>query len=301
MKIPFNIKKILIPVDFSETSKLALEHAAYLCNALQSELHLLHIYKTSTIDVLPNLTATSSTAPNYDSLKDLVTNELDEIGKQFSDKHNVPYNIEVKDGSVSRGIISSAKAVGADLIVMGTHGVSGFEEFFIGSNAYRVVTSSSVPVLTVQGHAEKIGFQNIVLPIDGSNHTRDKVSHVVALAETFGSTVHIAQLTTEDDNEATLRLKVKQIEEHLDHKGVKHTSTVLTEGNIAMMTLHFAQSIKADLIAIMTDQENYSGFFVGQYAQQIVNHSKTPVLSVTPLGIVKGFSQDQLGGASNPF
>jgi nucleotide-binding universal stress UspA family protein len=202
---------------------------------------------------------------------------------------------------VSKGIITTAKDCGADLIVMGTHGVSGFEEFFLGSNAYRVVTSASVPVLTVQEKADKMGFENIVLPIDSSQHTRDKVSEVVALAQAFGSKVHIAQLMKEDDDVAIMNLKVKQVAEHLEHKGISHEITILTEGNIATMTLNFAQTVKADLIAIMTDQENFTGFFVGEYAQQIVNHSKVPVLSVTPLGIIQGFSQSQLGGDYKPF
>ena len=171
----------------------------------------------------------------------------------------------------------------------------------MGSNAYRVVTSSAVPLLTVQEHSDKMGFQNIVLPIDSSQHTRDKVSEVVALAELMGSKVHIAQLMREDDDTAIMNLKVKQIEEHLDHKSIAHQTTVISNENIAEATLEFANKVVPDLIATMTDQENYTGFFIGEYSQQIVNHSKIPVLSVTPIGIVKGFSQDQLGGASNPF
>jgi nucleotide-binding universal stress UspA family protein len=184
---------------------------------------------------------------------------------------------------------------------MGTHGVSGFEEFFLGSNAYRVVTSSTIPVLTVQEQADRMGFENLVLPIDSSQHTRDKVSEVVALAEKFGSKVFIAQLVREEDDNAIMNLKVKQVEEHLEHKNIAFETTVLHNDNIAKATLDFAKKVEGDLIAIMTDQENYTGFFVGEYAQQIVNHSKIPVLSITPLGIVKGFSQNQLGGASNPF
>ena len=301
MKHQFQVNKILIPIDFSKTSKLALEHAAHLCKVFNSELHLLHIYKTSTIDVLPNLTATSVSLPDYDSLREMVTEELNEVGKKFSEKHNVGYNIEVKEGSVSKGILSSAKDSGADLIVMGTHGVSGFEEFFLGSNAYRVVTSSLIPVLTVQERADKLGFENIVLPIDSSQHTRDKVSEVVALAEKFGSKVHIAQLMKEEDDHAIMNLKVQQVEEHLSHKSISYTKTVIENDNIAEATMKFAQEVEGDLIAIMTDQENYTGFFVGEYAQQIVNHSKIPVLSITPMGIVKGFSQSQLGGDYKPF
>ena len=231
----------------------------------------------------------------------MVIEELNAIGKKFSKKHNIAYNIEVKEGSVSKGIIATAQDCGADLIVMGTHGVSGFEEFFLGSNAYRVVTSSTVPVLTVQDHSDKMGFQNIVLPIDSSQHTRDKVSEAVALAEAMGSKIHIAQLVREDDDAAIMNLKVKQIEEHLDNKSIAHQTTVINNDNIAEATLEFAKKVEGDLIVVMTDQENYTGFFVGEYAQQIVNHSKIPVLSVTPLGIVKGFSQNSVGWCLQPF
>ena len=303
MKNPFQVNKILIPIDLSDTSKLAFEHAAYLCQKFGSSLHLLHVYKTSSVDVLPNLTATSPVVSNAANLKAMVTEELDLLGKEFSDKYNVAYNIEVREGSVAKEIIETAKEVKADLIVMGTHGMSGFEEFFIGSNAYRVVTSSSVPVLTVQQKATKMGFENIVLPIDNSPHTRDKVSQAVAIAKTFNSKIHIAALIREENEEdqKIFNLKVRQVEEHLDHNEIQHETRVLHGENIAEMTLTFAEAVKGDLTIIMTDQENYTGFLVGPYAQRIVNHSKTPVLSVTPIGTIEGFSQDQLGGASNPF
>ncbi|MBL4710559.1 MAG: universal stress protein [Flavobacteriales bacterium] len=303
MKNPFQVNKILIPIDLSDTSKLAFEHAAYLCQKFGSSLHLLHVYKTSSVDVLPNLTATSPVVSNAANLKAMVTEELDLLGKEFSDKYNVAYNIEVREGSVAKEIIETAKEVKADLIVMGTHGMSGFEEFFIGSNSYRVVTSSSIPVLTVQQKATKMGFENIVLPIDNSPHTRDKVSQAVAIAKTFNSKIHIAALIREENEEdqKIFNLKVRLVEEHLDHNEIQHETRVLHGENIAEMTLTFAEAVKGDLTIIMTDQENYTGFLVGPYAQRIVNHSKTPVLSVTPIGTIEGFSQDQLGGASNPF
>ena len=177
----------------------------------------------------------------------------------------------------------------------------GFEEFFLGRNAYQEVTSSTLPVLTIQENSDKMGFENMILPIDSSQHTRDKVSEAVALAGKLGSNVHVAQLIIEEDDHAIMNRKVQQVVEHLTNKGIENTKTVVVNDNIAEATMKFAEEKQGDLIAIMTDQENYTGFFVCEYAQQIVNHSKIEVLSVTPMGIVKGFSQDQLGGASNPF
>ena len=303
MKTPFQVKKILIPIDFSSTSRLALEHAAHICKGFESELHLLHVYKNTSIDVLPNITATNAHGSSIDELKSLVNEELNEIGQKFAAKYNVSYNIEIREGSVSKEIVKTASEVKADMIVMGTHGVSGFEEFFMGSNAYKVVTSATMPVLTVQEHADKMGFENIILPVDSTPHTRDKVSQAVKLAETFGSTIHIAGLVRKEEEEdmPQFNIKIKQIQEHLDHHKVKYTTAMLHGSNIAELTLDFANKVNGDLTVIMTDQENYTGFFVGPYAQRIVNHSKIPVLSVTPIGEIEGFSQKTLGGDYRPF
>ncbi len=91
MKKPFNVDKILIPIDFSETSKLALEHAANLCSKFNSKLHLLHVYTSSKIDVLPNLSATNVNSSNESNIKKIVTEELNSIGNSFKLKYNVEY------------------------------------------------------------------------------------------------------------------------------------------------------------------------------------------------------------------
>jgi len=302
MKKPFNVNKILIPIDFSETSKIALEHAADLCKKFESKLHLLHVYTSFNMSVLPNLDAVNFKADDQD-IKDAITDELNNIGQNLQEKYNIGYSIEVRDGSISKEISKTAVEVKADLIVMGTHGVSGFEEFFLGSNAYRTVTASTVPVLTVQKHAGPCGYDRIVVPIDSSPHTRDKISQVVSIASKFNSRVFLAGLITKDHEEEmnVFRLKLKQIEEYLDHKGILHESEFVHGDDIAKMTLKFAEEKKANLIVAMTEQEASTGLFMGTYAQQVVNHSKVPVLSVTPIHVLESFSQSQLAGDYRPF
>jgi len=303
MKKPFHITKILIPLDFSDTSRLALEHAAHICSKFKADLHLLHVFTGSKADVLPNITATDANTSDNEGIKDKILDELDGIGKEFYQKYNVGYNIEVREGSVSKEIAKTAKEVDASMIVLGTHGVSGFEEFFLGSNAYRVVTAATMPVFTVQGHADKLGYDDIVLPIDSSKHTRDKVSQAATIAKAFDATVHIATLVTEEheDEEAIFNLKIKQVEEYFDGMGVKHRRKVLHGDDVAEMTIEFAKSVNADLIVAMTEQEAATGLFMGPYAQRVVNHSPIPVMSVTPLETIKGFSQRTLGGDYRPF
>lgn len=303
MKKPYQIQKILIPLDFSATSKLALEHAALICQKFNSKLHLLHVYTGSHAEVLPNIEATNAYMDKSEELKTFITEELNNIGQEFKTKYQVDYNIEVREGSISKEIAQTADEIKADLIVMGTHGVSGFEEFFLGSNAYRVVTSANMPILTVQEHAQKLGYDSIALPIDSSNHSRDKVSEAASLAKVFGATIHLAALISSEheDEKAIFNLKMKQIEDYLSDEGIKFTSTTIHGKDIAKMTIDFSKEVKADLVVVMTEQEAATGLFMGPHAQRVVNHSPIPVLSVTPLAVIEGFSQKELGGDYRPF
>ena len=168
---------------------------------------------------------------------------------------------------------------------MGTHGSSGFAEFFIGSNAYKVVTSAECPVISVQSHAQTLGFKNILLPIDDSAHSRQKINHAIVLARQFSSKLHIVGLADFDDETDLHKFEIKltQIEQYIKKCDLTCTREIVHGKNQATMTAESAKSSGADLIIIMTDQdENISGRLMGPYAQQIVNHSKIPVMSIQP-------------------
>src|SRR5690554_566535 len=300
MKKSFEVNKIVIPIDFSKTSKVALEHAANLCKVFKSDLYLMHAFTTANIEIFPNLNLGNTT---FNDVREAVSTELNTIGNEFREKYGVNVEIILKDGRPSRAIVETADEIGADMIVMGTHGVSGFEEFFLGSNAYKVVTSSKVPVFTIQEGAGKVGYKRILLPIDHSVRTRDKVSEAAYFAKAFGATIHIAALMNKEGKEQLpqMNLKIKQVEEYLENRGIAYENATLEGEDIADMTIEHAEKIDADLIFIMTEQEAATGLFVGPYAQRLVNHSIVPVISVTPIGIVKMFSQRQLGGGYHPF
>lgn len=298
MKEKFEVNKILVPIDFSNTSKVALKHAANLCSKFKSELYLLHVFTTSNIDVFPNL----DMSRDYDNVKKAVSKEIETVANDFREKYGVQVNAEIKDGSISREIVQTAKEVEADMIVMGTHGVSGFEEFFLGSNAYRVVTSSSIPVFTIQEKSDKVAYERILLPIDHSQHSLDKVAEAAFFAKAFGSKIYIAGLVNQEGEESKnkLNLKIKQVEDYLFNKEIEFDRTFLHGDNVADMSMEYAEKIDADLIFIMTEQEAATGLFVGPHAQRVVNHSNVPVISVTPIGILSD-TQNALKGSFRPF
>lgn len=277
----FGVKRILIPIDFSDTALLAMDHAAFMAGLFNAEVTLLHVVET--------LTFTSALGAGFIS-GDMITSAQSEANKKIADlgrdifeKKGLKYTSKVVLGRIYVEIIEAAKQLDADLIIMGTHGVTGVKEFFIGSNAYRVVSESPCPVVTVQSHAKAIGFKNIVLPIDDSVTSRQKVNHAVELAKVYNATINIAGLYSYDDPEMMnkLEVKIKQVEDFVKKAGVNFVTKMVKGDNIARSTLNFANEINADLIIIMSEQDvNVTGFFMGAFAQQLVNHSRIPVMTV---------------------
>jgi nucleotide-binding universal stress UspA family protein len=280
----FNPQKILIPVDFSETAMIAIEHAAFTAQLFKAELVLLHVVEKHWEKfsvVAPELRVE---APS--DLINSIEKRLEETAMDIREKYGVTSVCITSDGAIYSEIISIAKEHNVDLIVMGTHGTSGIVEFFVGSNAYKVVTESTCPVLTVRAYSNKLGFKNIVLPIDDSSHSRQKVNHAIVMAKQFAAKIHILGLSDTDD-EGELKYfekKLDGISEYLTKCNIPHSRKTVNGGNQAKVSYDYAKSVNADLIVIMTDQdENITGRLLGTFAQQVVNHSKIPVLSIQPV------------------
>jgi len=187
----FNIQKILIPIDFSETSLLALDHAVHMAGLFNAGIVLAHVIETA---------AFTAEMP-YDAVVDknkvleIVKNRLVEFTERIH-KVNGELKVElsIKSGKIAKKLQESVLEHDADIIIMGTHGASGFEEFFIGSNAYKTVSNSSCPVISVQTQNKKLGFSNVLLPIDNTDASRQKTSYAIALAKKYKCKVHIAGL-----------------------------------------------------------------------------------------------------------
>ena len=281
----FDIKKILIPIDFSETSLLAIEHGAFMAQLFKAELVLLHVvenhYEKFSV-IAPELRIT----PPSD-LTNAIEKKLEETAADIRSKYGVKSTCVTSTGTIFSEILLISKEHKVDLIVMGTHGTSGVVEFFIGSNAFKMVTESACPVITVQSQAKKVGFKNILLPIDDSAHSRQKVNHAIVLAKHFASTIHILGLDDSNNDEASrsrFQIKLEQIETYIKKCEVPSTCKTVVGKNQAKVTYDYAKTANADLIVIMTDQdEDITGRFMGTFAQQIINHSKIPVMSIQPI------------------
>jgi nucleotide-binding universal stress UspA family protein len=280
----FNPQKILIPIDFSETSMIAIEHGAFTAQLFKAELVLLHVVEKHWEKfsvVAPELRVEAPT-----DLINSIERRLEEVAADIRSKYGVKSTCITSDGNIFHEIIAVSKENKVNLIVMGTHGTSGIVEFFAGSNTYKVVTEAVCPVISVRAYANTIGFKNILLPIDDSAHSRQKVNHAIVLAKHFASKIHLLGLSDSDDS-GELKMfekKLDGIEEYIRKCNLPLSRKTINGGNQARVTYDYAKSINADLIVIMTDQdENITGRLLGTFAQQIINHSKIPVMSIHPV------------------
>ncbi len=272
-------KKILVGVDFSDCSINALEHAMTIAVKAKASITMLWVnhldYSKEIFSVEPK------------EIEIEVKRRFEEMITNYKPRlygHGIDYVI--RKGKVYKEICDVAKEIDAFLIVTGTHGSSGFEEFWIGSNANRMVSSSKLPIITIRGGVD-IGtdLKRIVMPFDSTKVTRQKLPITSLLAKYFNSEVHILGLFTSslDDIRYRIRNYTIQAEDYFKENGVRYKTVFLETDNITKVTLDYAKKIDANLISIMTEQEtSTANLWLGPYAAQMVNHSPIPVLSVHP-------------------
>lgn len=295
----FQIKNILIPTDFSETGLLAVEYAAFMARLCKADLYLLHVIEPS--DSTFQIYNPSIQKTNPWEAEKMVEKHFSELSIKLKKEYGVKIKSICSLGKTPAEVVAKVKEFDIDMVVMGTHGASGFDEFFIGSNAHKIVTLCPCPVITVQTHAKKIGFTKIILPVDDSLHSRQKVDNTITLAKKYGAKVHILGLLNKsrDTDPKKFKIKLDSVEKAIKKAGLPYECKIVKGNNLAIAAMKYSKKVKADLVVVLTDHEsNLNGMFLGAFAKQIVNHSKVPVMSIRPAeGIYDSVS---LAGA-NPF
>src|SRR5207249_2642011 len=115
----------------------------------------------------------------------------------------------IVSGKVHSEIVKAADEIKADIIVMGTHGVSGFREFIMGSNTFRVVHDAHCPVLSIQKHTKSVGFENILIPFRDKPHSREKVNYAIQLAKMYGAVLNVYGVNTENEDAYLRKLELE--------------------------------------------------------------------------------------------
>lgn len=270
-----NIDKIIVATDFSPVSDTAIEHALKLASVTKGEVFVLHV-------LVENVGSEGA------KLK---------IAKQLETKNvgSVKVSSMVRIGNFINVIGDAAAEVGAQLIMMGTHGTRGIKQSLLGSDAMKVVSNSEKPFIVVQNKGIKdSGYDNIIVPLDMTEDSKQKLDEVADIAKYFNSKIHIIA-KHESDKSLFQKLKnnVRFAKKYYLEKGVDMNITVTEpKSNFEKEIFKYAKDIDADLIAIINTL-NFNilkGIFARREDQIISNDAEIPVLIVNPVDVKSGYS-----------
>lgn len=274
------MKPIIVGVDFSKGSYVAIDLAINIANKLNKDITLVWVRREKKLMDDEEIETMSNLAES--KLKDLCADYQSQLP-------NNKLTWEVLYGKVGQSISDYAKKRNAPMILIGTNGASGFEKYFMGSTAVRIVQVASVPVLTVRdGFNFKKPLERIVVPIRTTLDSRQKVAPAATMAKAFNAKIELLGLRSSEEDGAKLQAFLKQTGEFFDKEGIPYTTTIQGYTNYAETVITFAEECKADLIVINTEQDRLlAQLFLGTNAQQIVHKSPIPVLSIHPADLIK--------------
>lgn len=274
--------KILVPVDFSDQSVIALKQSYNIARFSGSELLLINVIDE---DFFKSLEHIFSSSVYEDPMRDQIQSSLDKLAVEIQREAGIKVNTTIRKGKIYEEIVNVANEIDAKFIIMGTHGAVGLKKKFLGSNAARVIKEAHCPVITIKGKDHHWGCKKIVLPLDPSKETKEKVDKAIELADFFGSEIYVVSVITSDDEFATNKLtrQMKQVKSIIESRTIPVYTEFIKGNDISQEIINYAEKINADLIIIMTQQEIYwTEMFIGFAAQEIINNADIPVLCIRP-------------------
>lgn len=289
------MNKILIPVDFEKQSLLAIEQSFSLAQTILAEITLLYVHEPS------GVFSSIFSDDQKSEILIIIDERLAEIAGKAALSSGLTINYRIEKGKVYSKIIEVAKEINAQFIVMGTHSSDqeGEQAKRVGANTSRVVRASKCPVITVNNNHVHSGCRNILLPMDLTMESRQKVTMGIEIARYYGAGIKVvsAFLTKNEKIEAgRLYQQGEQVTDFIASAGIDCTFEIIEmkadEKSFVPTILKYAeQQGDIDLIIILTAQEvGLVEYFVGSASQDFIRLSEIPVMSIRPKDLTVGSS-----------
>jgi nucleotide-binding universal stress UspA family protein len=286
-----DITTVLVPLDFSAPSRIALNHGVAFARRFRARLVLLHIMETP-----PALAYTFPA--DYAKIE---TRHREQAWRMLSalvapeDQDDLELQIIVKAGNVEEEIASTIREAKADAVVMGTHGRSLFGRAFIGSVTQHMLRKVPVPILTVCRVTRPLTFERILFATDLSEASIQGFGPVLDFADTTRSTVavihavHVPALLYAEPGMppidklqlfADARERLKALEAQAAERKI-NVETLLLEGHPAETILKAAEHDGADLIVMTVSKKGLiERALLGSTAERVIREAHLPVLSI---------------------
>jgi nucleotide-binding universal stress UspA family protein len=301
------IRRILCPCDFSEFAVRALDHAVALARWYGSRVHVLH--------AVPSLVAPMAGLPMpapvvlEPQTRDRLLAELQEFAKPAT-AAGIPVDLDVVEGDPAGQIVRRAQSLPADLVVLGTHGLGGFERLVLGSVTEKVLRRSTVPVLVVPRPLAESGapphahFKSILCPLDFADPAKRALTHALSLARESQArliVLHVLEAFFDELAPEHAHFNVPEFRRYMEEDARKrllevvpsavqaecHVETVLSSGKAYREILRVAHERGSDLIVMgVHGRGPLDVLLFGSTAQHVVRAAHCPVLTLrAPAGV----------------
>jgi nucleotide-binding universal stress UspA family protein len=298
------IRRILCPIDFSDYSRRALDHAIAIARWYEATVTVLHVFSTAPV---------AAAGPGSVVLQPIVLTAVDRgqllaDTKAFAETESAPgitIEAEVREGNTAAEILEQATSMKADLLVIGTHGRSGFERLLLGSVAEKVLRKASCPVMTVPRRlpdavpAGPVLYKRILCPVDFSESSLHALKYAISMAQEADGRLTVLHVVAhefeyEPDIAYATSMRIddflKQREEVLRRRlqeiiaGAPEFCTVeslITRGKPRSEVLRVAAERQSDLIVMGVQGRGAADLlFFGSTTQHVVREAPCPVLTI---------------------
>ena len=275
------MKKILVPVDFSQKSEEALKVAAKIASKIEAVIYTLHLLDipSGEVDMIEG-----RKVPKGPMAMMLFENTHEKFN-EFLDKDyldHIPVYEKVMTDAPVEGISEFAQKNDIDFIIMGSHGTSGLEEFFVGSNTEKVVRTSKIPVLVVKKPADEFKIEKVVIAAKFQGKHITEFKKIMNFLSIFKPEIHLVRVNTISNFKSTKELEevfenfLKKVPEYTDLKPIIYNDYTVQEG-----IFNFAEKINADIIALATrGRQGIMHFLSDSIAESVVNAAKRNILTI---------------------
>ncbi|OEK03011.1 hypothetical protein BFP97_16430 [Roseivirga sp. 4D4] len=248
------MKKLLVPVDFSECSKNALSNAVQIAERMQMEVLLFHsvIVPIGLAEGVP----VGNIGYDFEELEKSSRNRIEELIDKTPSLSKVPHRSIIQYGSLHESINELSKDEEIALIVMGTHGASGIAKALIGSNAYHVIKHVEIPVIALPEDANVSRMKHIALAGDYRNvPDHDAIHLVVDIVKAFLAQLHVIHI---DKGDVLVKEQIdiaRSMDKYLKH--INHSFHFRKFDDVEEGLLEFAKEANVEMIAMISKHHSF--------------------------------------------
>lgn len=284
--------KILVPIDFSDRSKKALQVADTFAKIFKGKITPFYSHlPISELDEPYALGLSSNMYQNFEKLEEQLASRVKEISEENIDKSRLE-EPEVVLGNAAEAIIDASTDY--DYIIMSSHGRTGFQRFLLGSVAEKVLRLAHTPVMVVENESDVGDFKKIMVTTDFSDNAAEAYPYAIDIAEKTGGTVdliHVLSFEQFDENEKDLslrkireeRLKILEKEHFGRISGQVKNKVIVSKDSVHEAIFNHVLNNEYNLIVMATvGRTGINYLMMGSTTANVVRHVETAVLSVNP-------------------